>query len=246
MRGNAIALSLLMPFLLVLTLGSAMAQPAPVQVLSYSSYIDSVDYYHVVGEVQNVGSTSLSQVTVAATLCDQFGHSTATIEDYIMIDLLVPQQKSPFDLVENVTGTVCGVSPVNSTVTDKLPYVDFHLSKQSAAPDSEGVFHVVGQVENSGASEAKAVEVVATFYDAKGVVVQTGSSITSPSNLSPGGSGYFDVSSDDPTLSARIANFSLQAQSASPVLPVPEYPAITPILVTSVMVVLVLNRRRRS
>jgi hypothetical protein len=246
MRADAIALSLLVPSVLVLMLGSAIAQPALVQVLTYSSYTDSVGYYHVVGEVQNVGSASLSQVTVAATLCDQSGHSTATIEDYIMIDLLVPQQKSPFDLLENVTGTVCGVSSVNSTITDRLPYRDLQVSNQSAAPDAVGVYHVAGQLENTGSSEAKAVQVVGTFYDANGVVVQAGLAISTPSNLSPGGSGYFDVSSDDPTMSARIANFSLQVQSASPVLPVPEYPAITPILTICTILVLVVARRRRS
>lgn len=224
--------------LLLLTLASASAQQAQAVILSYSSYTDTLGYQHVVGEIQNVGSNTLSQVTVNASLCDP----TSTIQDYTMIDFLVPQQKSPFDLFENVTGNICGISVTGANVSDRLPYRDFELTSQSASLTE--TYHVVGQVNNTGTSVAYAVEVVATYYDASGVVVQVGSSLTTPTDLLPGQSGYFDVFSDDPAMSARIATFSLQVQSASPVLPVPEYSLSAPVLVFSLAVVLTFARRK--
>jgi hypothetical protein len=248
MRASAIALTLLMATLLFFTLANtfASAQQASLQVLSYSSYIDSVDYYHVLGEVQNTGSVPLTQVTVSATLCDPSGHPTGTIEDYIMINLLAPQQKSPFDLFENATGTVCGVSPANSTLSNVAPYHNFQLPNPSSSRDAQGLYHLSGQVKNTGTSTAQGVDVVATFYDEKGVVVQVGSSLAAPSNLPPNGVGLFGITSDDPTLSARIATYSVQAQSATPTLPVPEYPASVPIVAISLILVLALIRRRPS
>jgi hypothetical protein len=226
--------------LLLLTLAGTSAQPAQAVILSYSTYTDTLSYQHVVGEVQNVGSNTLSQVTVNASLCNP----TSTIEDYTMIDFLLPQEKSPFDILENVTGNVCGVMVTGAAFSDKVPYRNFQVTSQAASSDSAGIYHVTGEVNNTGTSVAHAVEVIATYYNASGGVVQVGSSLTNPVDLSPGQSGYFDVSSDDPAMSARITTFALQVQSASPVFPIPEYPVTTPVLAVSLAMALAIVRRK--
>jgi hypothetical protein len=239
------------PFLLIASLiltaqalTAASAQSEQLAVLSFSSYTDSVGYYHVVGEVQNRGSNVLSQVRIAATLCDSLGQTAGTIEDYTMISLLEPQEKSPFDLFENVTGSVCKVSVLNCTTSNEIPYSDFQILSESSSLDSEGTYHITGEVKNSGNATALSVEAVGTFYDAKGIVVQVGSSLVSPSDLQPGQTGSFDVMSDDPAMTAQIANFALQIQCALPILPIPELADLVQTSIVALAVALVLARRR--
>jgi hypothetical protein len=60
------------------------------------------------------------------------------------------------------------------------------IVSQSNHTDIAGAFHVVGEVENAGNTTAKFVEVVGTFYDAKGTVVGTSYTFTEPHDIAAG------------------------------------------------------------
>jgi hypothetical protein len=225
---------------LLLTFATAYAQTGNAVVLSYSAYTDTLGYLHVVGEVQNTGPNTLGQVTVNASLCNP----SSMIEDYAMINLLLPQQKSPFDIFANATGNVCGVSVSGANISNTQPYRDIQVIRQSSFVDRAGIYHVTGQVNNTGKSFAQAIEIVVTYYNSTGGVVQVGSTLTSPANLPPAQGAIFDVFSDDPAMSANITTFTLQVQSASPVFPIPEYPLPQAALAVALIAVLVFARRK--
>jgi hypothetical protein len=225
---------------LLLTFVTASAQAAQAVVVSYSSYTGPFGFLHVVGEVQNIGQNTLGQVTVKASLCNP----NSMVEDYTMINLLLPQQKSPFHLFANATGNVCGVDVSGANISYTQPYRSVQIIKYSKFVDQSGIYHVTGQVNNTGTSFAHAIEVVATFYNSTGGVVQVGSTLTSPADLSPAQGAIFGLFTDDPTLSANITTYTLQVQSASPVFPIPEYPLPAAALAVALVGVVVLGRRK--
>jgi hypothetical protein len=226
--------------LLLLTVATASGQAAEAVVVSYSAYTDTFGFLHVVGEVQNIGHDTLGQVTVRASLCNP----TSTIEDYTMINLLLPQQKSPFHLFANATGNVCGVAVSGANISLTQPYGGVQIIKQSSFADLAGIHHVTGQVNNTGTSFAHAIEVVAAFYNSTGGVVQVASTLTSPADLPPGQGAIFGLFTDDPDMSANITTYTLQVQSASPVFPIPEYPLPAAALAVALVAVLMLARRK--
>lgn len=145
--------------------------------LSYSALIDSDGLFKVVGEVQNTGSKSLTQVAVKVTF---YGASGVVLDEetsLLTAWILKPDQKWPFSVaarpglpVADVDHYVVEIDDSSVEETDEQPYGDLViLSENSTA--SGGTYTVQGQVRNNGSQVAKLVRVVATFYDATGTVV---------------------------------------------------------------------------
>src|SRR4030042_6324036 len=65
---------------------------------THSSYRDTSGYLHVVGEVINNSGNNVKFVKVVATYYDQYGVVIRTEFTYTELDILVPGQKSPFDI----------------------------------------------------------------------------------------------------------------------------------------------------
>ena len=63
---------------------------------SHTSYIDSIGYFNVVGEVHNVGDQAANYVGVTATFYNVSDEVVATRFNYIALAVLLPDSKSPF------------------------------------------------------------------------------------------------------------------------------------------------------
>ena len=89
----------------------AHSQTSSVKILSYSWYVDTAGYFDVVGEVQNIGTNTLSQVVLTGTVYSSDG--TAQSNSYTQIG------------IENMpVNDTC--SPANSTfLYDLLPTKQF-------------------------------------------------------------------------------------------------------------------------
>ena len=71
-----------------------------VTVLSSSAFIDSVGYYHISGEVQNLGSNTVDYVQISATYYDGNNKVVDTDFTYASLSYMQPNDKSPFDIVD--------------------------------------------------------------------------------------------------------------------------------------------------
>jgi len=74
--------------------------PAPRQdvvILSHSSYVDDIGYFHVKGEVQNNGSDPATFVKIVVTLYDAGGNVMGTDFTYTELDTVLPGSTSPFE-----------------------------------------------------------------------------------------------------------------------------------------------------
>jgi hypothetical protein len=66
------------------------------------------------------------------------------------------------------------------------------LVSQRAYNDAD-LFHIVGEVQNTGAEAAEFVQIVASFYNQNGQFVGTSFTYTTPNTVSPGTKAPFDI-----------------------------------------------------
>jgi hypothetical protein len=223
-------------------------QTANVKIVSYSYYIDMSGYLDVVGEVQNVGSNTLTNLIVTGSAyspdgTDQ-GDSYAPVGiEQIAVTYLAPQQKAPFYMTfytpnNSQTGSwyAADISKVDLAVamanaTANYQYPDLKVTSDSHSigttttgnyPD-KGAYWVYANVENTGSRTAENVTLLATFYNSTGNVVAVGSSITPVSSILPSSTssfklGAFDLNQSLVSPPEKISSYSLLIHADGPVL----------------------------
>jgi hypothetical protein len=191
-----------------------VTQAPVVAILSDSSYIES-GYFHVVGEVQNLGSLNLQYVKITATFYDSANNVIATGFTFTGIDVLVPQQKSPFDVSSYPSQDLVVdhykvvVSDYSSTTNQ--PYRS--LVAQGVTTSAEfGYYQIKGEVKNTGTRTATYVKLVVTYYNAEGKVIGIAFTFTNPIDIDAGQTAQFDCSSYP--LEILPASYQLQVQGS--------------------------------
>jgi hypothetical protein len=128
---------------------------------SHTSFIDSIGYFNVVGEVQNVGDQAANYVGVTATFYNAGNDVVGTWFNHIALAVLLPDSKSPFR-VEFVDITQSALVDhysldVEFTTTDSIP-----KQLEIASHNSSivlGSMEIDGEVRNTGDSTATYVTV---------------------------------------------------------------------------------------
>lgn len=246
-------------FLTVASFGLALvpqvsSQPENVKVVSYSWYVDSIGYFIVVGEVQNVGPNTIESVVLSGTVYTMDGEAQASSNTIVYVKYLIPQQKAPFWMEfspqNSQTGDLSwvslGVSRVDFTAnladtTSSYQYPDLTVVGSSGGVDGEGVYWVSGTVKNSGTQTATNIRVIGTFYNASGTVVALGyTDVLTPTSLTPSNTasfkvGAFDVNQTEVPSIKKISSYHLLIQTEGPILsgtsptPTPSSPPSSPL-----------------
>lgn len=187
-----------------------------VQILTHTKFVDGLGYIDVVGEVQNAGSQNLQLVTLAATFFDAANNVIDNSTAVTLMDVLTPQQKSPFKVISTKAGLNVDhyrIEVSDATFSNREPNRSLKIRGVSSGVNAvNGFYDVKGEVLNNGTSIARFVEVVVTFYDSSGSVVALGSTFTDPSDLDPSMAAPFNASGMNNV--PKIASFSVQVQSA--------------------------------
>jgi len=150
--------------------------------------------HYIVGEIKNTGSENLNNVRVAVGYYDAAGNTIGAEILSIPIDILTPNQISPFIFDRTPAAEVARYEVVINrfTVTEEEPYMDFECSNHRWNDPK-----VVGLVKNTGSMNAKSVKVSAIFYDASGKPLGYGSSYIWSSILKSGEKFPFSVQAID-------------------------------------------------
>jgi hypothetical protein len=203
------------------------------KVSNYSWYFDSVGGFHVVGEVQNVGTTILQPVWLGATIYTPDGTPQILSNPCrVYVSYMLPQQKAPFLMdfpLRDMSWMSQGIDRTEFTViqadtNSSYQYPDVVVSSSTLSTDATGVYWVSGKVQNTGNRTATNVRVIGTFYNSTGTVVAAGySEVVTPSNLSPSNSasfkvGAFDVNQTETTPDRQISSYTLLVQAEGPLL----------------------------
>jgi len=227
----------------VLSLGLTLvphvsSQPENIKVLSYNWYIDSLGYFVVVGEVQNVGQNTVDIVGLSGTVYTTDGTAQANSFTQAFAQYLVPQQKAPFYMEffpgSSTSGDLSwlslGVDRVDFTVeqaeaTSNYQYPDLTIKDNTGATDGEGVYWVSGTIQNTGTQTAKNIRVIGTFYNTSGAVVAVGHTGNEPLTTSLASSGTlsfrfgaWDMNQTEVPANLKISSFLLLVQTEEPIL----------------------------
>ena len=166
-----------------------------ISILSRSHFYDSSGSLHVVGEVKNVGDSSVKHVNVSVVCYDASNNTVAFGSKNVSIDVLLPGQKSPFEIVfedaHHMSHYEASVSSYETT--NIMPYRNLKIVSHNSSRDETGRLHIVGEVENTGNRNATGVEVIAAFYDEMGTLIAMNTTYIAPANLEPSRVGEFEI-----------------------------------------------------
>jgi flagellar basal body-associated protein FliL len=203
------------------------------RVLTYTSYVapsntvlasESGDYI-VVGEVENVGSNIIANVTIQGIAFGSDGGELATTTTQAFAYYMLPGQKAPFYLDFNAASSstdnlswVSSVSQVSvsvSSVTDTSntttrQYSDLIIPAESPYIPGNDTYYVIGTIVNNGTQAAQDPWVVTTFYNsARQVVGLNFTDMLTSSDPAGGAYRFFASPADDtPTLTSEITNYT--------------------------------------
>ena len=234
----SIVLLTLLPLSLTLV-PTVSSQPENIKVLSYSWYVYSQDYFIVVGEVQNVGTSTIELPLLGGTVYTSDGVAQAySAPTRAYVKYLVPQQKAPFYMEFPSTGSETGdlswlsigvdrvdFKVLEANVTSSYQYPDLTV-KESSGTVVEGVYWANGVIQNTGSQTAKNIRVIATFYNASGNVVamgHTGNDALTPTSLAPSGTlsfkvGAWDLNQTEVSSNLKISSYSFLVLTEEPIL----------------------------
>jgi hypothetical protein len=172
--------------------------------------------YEIVVEVENNNSVTVTGVEINATLYNSVGTVIRTRTGSSCIRTLMPNQKAPVYIwgTLNITPQIdhYELTVSNLLITNDQPYREFSVLSSNSSIDSIGFYLVSGELENSGDQVAHWVNVIGTFYDDKGNIIDLGSSFAQPRDLSPGQIASFGIILPDAMLSPNISSYTLQVE----------------------------------
>jgi len=199
----------------------------PVNVLTHSGWLDSVGYYHVSGEVQNVGDGAVRFVKITATFYDSNSIVIAVDFTYTALSVILAGRKSPFEILLIDTGQALKVHhyslSVAYSVTSPIP-MGLEMLSHSSYIDGVGYMHVVGEIKNVETSTATFVKIIATFYNSSGHAVATDFTYSDPYDINPSQTAPFQLLLIYANRVPLIASYALTAESNQYAL-VPEFPS---------------------
>ena len=232
-----IAALVLAAFSIVSTQDVKADSTSQVSVLTYSFYTAPANTVLasapgdliVVGELENVGSNVIANVTLQ---CIAFGASEqqlATTSTNAFVFYTQPGQKVPFyfdlnaassstdDLswVSSVTSVAISVTSVTDVPNNQEQYSGLTIPASSPYLPGNGTYYVIGTIVNSGNQTASYPWVVATFYNSAGTVIGMNFTDELTTSLTPGEAWRFYASPADDTtiLTGEIANYTLTVDS---------------------------------
>ena len=118
------------------------------------------------------------------------------------VDLLPYADYPPYVVIDPIIPTPPFIPPVDGNPT---------ITSYNTFNDTAGVFHIVGEVENSSPYLVTSVQVVATFYDSLGQLLYFDTVFTNPPNISAGQIAFFDLAIPPGTLPVdRVSQWTLR------------------------------------
>lgn len=232
--------------LILIVIGSlfppAMAQ---VDVKNYQYYSDTNNVPHISGEIQNNLDVAVSQVKAHITLYDTEGKIIEKKVAKSLVNTIMPNMKSPFDLILNkeLHDKQYSIHVDYSIIPPKKQVIEVESAKMIR--DKHDNLIITGTVANNGKITANTVSVIATIYDSDGRVSAVSKVNTEPDYLRANDKVFFIMPVHQVKQDERITRYSVVAESEE-YAAVPEFSISGSILVISVSSYVFITRFSRN
>jgi hypothetical protein len=176
----------------------------------------------IVGEVRNDSPEKIGWVQVSGKFYDSAGQLIHLADGPVQLGELRPGEKGPFGIYinddtvsESIANYTLGAALDSDFLQDKPAALKVAVGKYGMVERGVGLplFEVVGNVTNTSNLPAESVDVIATFYDAVGNIVDFDATVTSPSTIPAGQSADFMIV----TLVGDYGNWTAEIQSIASV-----------------------------
>ena len=246
---------LLLIVLSFLSIANPVGAASSAVIQNDSTYLDTFQHYHIVGEVKNTGDVWLQSILVTATLKDQTGATVDIRQASPWLQHLPPQAAIGFDVSEP--------DPIKSALiqsyTLKLTFQSgqprpaaLEISDLVSSRNSLGWLQVQGVVANVGDSASDNTNVTGTFYGSDGKVVFVTFTTPTTSTIASGTNEPFTLTIVDSTRSKLVTRYSVAAESneytsALTQTSIPEFPWQSTIITWLALALgLIMTRKRHS
>jgi hypothetical protein len=243
----------LIVFVLILSQGPLSANAgSQARILpNHTGYIDLTSIpitYHIVGEIENTGTTNLHLLKVTANFYDENNSLIGSSSSYALLEVLLPGRKTPFEVVfkdSNVNQIQNSTFSLQfSEYADEKP-PRLQILESTTYVDEAGFQKINGTIKNLALKNATAVKVIATFYDEKGKVSGVAYSYTIPSTIMPNQTAPFELELKRKGL--FFPNYNLTAESSEYALvtelPSSQLPLLLPVLL---LITLFAHRKHKT
>jgi hypothetical protein len=245
----ATILFIIFAFLSNVPLSSAQVVGQAVILPNHTGYLDLTTIpitYHVVGEVINIGTVSLTLLNITATFYDQNNATIGLCSSYVLLNVLLPGRKAPFEVVWN---DIKADQTYNYSLSLRFrEYISekplaIQLLENTTYIDEAGFQKINGTIKNLASQNATYVKVIATFYNVDGKVMGVAYTYTMPSTIMPNQTAPFELELKRKGL--FFPNYSLTAESSEYSL-IPELSALHlySLLLISLLITLTVHRKR--
>lgn len=164
---------------------------ALVSVASHRDRIDG-DYYHIVGEVKNESTAPAEYVKVIATLYDEADKVVGVTASYTVLDVIPPGGRSPFELTTDHWNKADHYELQVQASPGDLGRQDIAVKSHKSSLDGN-YMSILGEVQNTGLTEAEYVKVIVTFYASDGTVAGVAYTYTELDTIPAGGTSPFEI-----------------------------------------------------
>jgi len=182
-------------------------------ILSHTTYIDKYGYFHLIGEVENLGEGGTEDNRVRADFYDDQGTIYSTSTGECFRELIGPGGKSPFEVVLSETPeTLTYKLTALSRSTENLPAGGFSFTELSPEFGADSEYVVKGMIRNDSNHGIEAALILGTFYDNDGNVTAVGFTFPDILPIQLGGASEFTMTVD--FHGNPIVGFALHAETS--------------------------------
>jgi len=162
---------------------------------NHSSYVDSIDYLHIVGKVRNNTADHLRFVKITANIFNSSGQLLDTGFTYTYLDNLPAGEKTCFCmLLKEPAGWSYYEFEAPTYWTDGELLPNLTIFNDSGSYDSTfGWYSIIGQVRNDHGTRVEYVSPVGAVYNDSGVVVGCHFTYVNSTHLDPGQTSSFEM-----------------------------------------------------
>jgi hypothetical protein len=180
------------------------------------NYVDENKIMHVLGEVKNIGSKAMTNVTIGATFFDSEGKIMNEYKRSAELRTINPSFVSPFEILfldQNTVDKADFKLFANGTEVTTPPPVDLQIKVDSTRQDIFGFYYINGVIFNSGPAIANNSIAIATLYDSDGRVIAIGRGLAEPKDISRNSAASFGLAILDKLQTPKGNSYSVIADS---------------------------------
>lgn len=193
--------------------------PEGVSILpTWTTYVDSIDYLHIVGEVLNNTDKHIRYVKIIANIYDKDNNLLDTDFTYTRLDNVPAGEKTCFDLAlpDPIGRDNILFEPVQY-FDDGEPPIDLTLSNVSSSiHPTFGWYEIIGEVTNQESTRIEYVQPIGTLYSYNEKVVDCDFTFVNVTHLEQGQTSAFEMTFSGKDSYTNVTSFRLQVDGSLP------------------------------